>query len=371
MDISVRRLTPWYLLVVLVFAVVAAASVGIAEQHSGVARRAGATPSFIPPTGFAGYNVEGVPVHQISAQFTVPAASARPLHEGDASTWIGIQQLRGSDFIQVGTTESAFGTDEAATIFWSDTQRNFHPQTLTEIKPGDVVAVSMVKGPGGWRLRAKDLTDDTTYALTVHDDATAPFDVAEYIQEDPAAGDTPSSDVPYPTVATVSFGHVLENGRAPVLVRADGTILMSPNGFVAVPTPEADDGFSVVPPQGEAARYLRVASQFDLLDVHFDYDLTRWNSLSESQQQADVNAMVTGLANSTKAVNDLPGVQDSVKKDFALQNGYLAQQLGQWRAEGLGLSDGAYRRLADPSHSLLYQRDVDEIRASLGLPPPS
>ncbi len=369
MNVSVRRLAPWHLLMVLGFGVFGAAVAGLAG-HNSIIRRHVAAPFFFPPTGFGGYNWVGAGVNQISARWSVPSVSTQ-LQWAYASTWIGIQQLSAQGFIQVGTTESAYGPKSStATIFWSDTQNGFHPQTLTAVNHGDVIAASMVRRSGGWELGVRDMTTKTAYSVVVPDNAHTTFNVAEYTQEDPPPSLVSSGDLPYPTTSTVTFDHLLVNGRAQTLVRAEGTVLMSPNGIDLVPTPEADDGFSLVPAQGEAAQYLRVASRFDTVSLKFSYDLSRWQRVTLGQRQAAVDALMTGLADTTRTVESLSAPSASAKTDFVALTDSLERELTLWRAQGLSQSDTAYRSVAKVSHSVAYERAVDQIRASLGLPPP-
>ncbi len=311
------------------------------------------------------------PLDQISAQWTVPTVTTKQFQDEQASTWIGIQEIQGPAFIQVGTTEAAYGPGSSNfSVFWSDTQSQFHPRNLATVEPGDVMAASMVRTPDGWQLRVRNLTEKTTSSTLVPVDAVTPFDVAEYTQEDPGSSVSLGTDFPYPTTSTVTFDELRVNGDIPTLTRADGSVLMSPNGIVLVPTPVSNGGFSLVPPKGQAAQYLRVASRVDLQSDRFGYDLTRWSAIRLGERQSDVETMILDMAASAKAVETLSAVPRSARTDFATQARYLERQYAAWRAQGLEFSDSAYRNITRSPHAASYERDILDIRSSLGLPPP-
>src|SRR5580658_1025959 len=145
---------------------------------------------YYPPTGFGGYHWQGAHIAQISADWQVPTPSTdQPF--ATASTWIGLQDEGYGPFIQVGATETAYdaeGHHSSCTLFWSDTQRQFHPQDFANITCGHAVAASMARGTRGWTLHITDTTDGSTYAVTIPHSKQVRFSVAEWLQEDPSAG---------------------------------------------------------------------------------------------------------------------------------------------------------------------------------------
>ena len=357
----------------LAFLATAAALAGQAGSHGEPPAPSPSSAGFYPPTGFGGYAWKGAHIAQISADWRVPTPSTdRPF--ATASTWIGLQDEGYGPFIQVGATETAYdaaGHRNSCALFWSDTQRQFHPQGLTKITCGDAVAASMTQGSRGWTLHIRDTTDGTAYAVAVAHSGHMRFTVGEWVQEDPSAGLATGADLPYPTTTPVTLSHLLVNDVVPTLTRSDGTVLASPNGIFQVPTPESDDGFSLAYPQGKALEYLHGANVVDAAANQFSEAMTRWSALSPSQRRSVVTGYIRALRVGNRMILSLslPPGQGRYLSSFAAENTRLEEKLGAWRSQGLALSDRAYREAFDPLDARLYEDDVTMVRQAVGLPP--
>jgi hypothetical protein len=109
---------------------------------------------------FAGYVSSRTRLRTVEGSWTVPRI-AKTAHDGLASTWIGAQGPGASakaPFIQIGTTDerhtdSRLGPRDSYEAFWSDIQRQFKPQGLFAVDPGDRVSASLVLCRGRWRVQ--------------------------------------------------------------------------------------------------------------------------------------------------------------------------------------------------------------------------
>ena len=367
----------------LALAVTVAALTGQGGSHGAPAppRPASASTGYYPPTGFGGYYWKGAHIGQISATWVVPTPSTdQPF--ATASTWIGLQDEGDGPFIQVGATETAYDAAHDAThdavghrtscaLFWSDTQRQFHPQVFADITCGHAVAASMTHGWRGWTLHITDTTDGSAYAVTIPHSEQVSFSVAEWLQEDPSAGLTTGADLPYPTTTPVTLSHLLVNNAVPTLRRSDGTVLASPNGIFQVPMPESGDGFSLGNPQGVALQYLHGANVVDAAANQFADAVTHWSAVSPSRRRAIVTAYIRALRVGNRMILSLalPAGQSRYLAGFAAENTRLEEKLGAWRSQGLALSDSAYREAFDPQAARILELDVTMLRQAVGLPP--
>lgn len=375
MTVEARSIYPWLAVAGLVLLVTAAALTGQAGPLGAppAAHPSSSGSGYYPPTGFGGYHWQGAHIAQISADWQVPTPSTdRPF--ATASTWIGLQDAGSGPFIQVGATETAYdaaGHRNWCALFWSDTQRQFHPQDFADIACGDAVAASMTLGSRGWTLRIRDTTDGTAYAVTIPHSEHERFTLGEWLQEDPSAGLASGADLPYPTTTPVTLSDLRVNGAIPTLGRSDGIVLASPNGIFQVPTPESDDSFSLAYPQGEALQYLHGANVVDAAANQFSEALTQWSSLSPGQRRTIVTAYIHALRVGNRLILtlSLPPGQSRFLASFAAENTRLEEKLGAWRSQGLQLSDSAYREAFDPQDARLYEADVTMVRQAVGLPP--
>jgi hypothetical protein len=375
MTVDARSCYPWLALAGLALLVTVAALTGQTGSHAARATSHPASPStgYYPPTGFGGYYWKGAHIAQISATWVVPTPSTdQPF--ATASTWIGLQDEGYGPFIQVGATETAYdaeGHHSSCTLFWSDTQRQFHPQDFANITCGHAVAASMARGTRGWTLHITDTTDGSTYAVTIPHSKQVRFSVAEWLQEDPSAGLATGADLPYPTTTPVTISHLLVNGAVPTLRQSDGSVLASPNGIFQVPMPESGDGFSLGYPQGEALQYLHGANVVDAAANQFADAETHWSAVSTSRRRAIVTAYIRALRVGNRMILSLklPPGQSRYLAGFAADNARLEEKLGAWRSQGLALSDSAYREAFDPQAARLFEEDVTMLRLAVGLPP--
>jgi hypothetical protein len=319
-------------------------------------------------TGFAGYHWLG-DVHQISAQWRVPAIAAAS-SVGHGSTWIGAQgEGQNSPFIQVGVTEDKFGPGDAVyELFWSDTAASFHPQPLGPVSPGDLLAVSMTRQDQGWTVAVDDQTDNTPVTKLIGYGTGDSFTTGEWIQEDPTASSEASVDLPYPQTSPVSFQKVIVNGEPPFLDLTDGQILIAADGIILVPGPFSHDAFALAPPTGEDALYLHDAARLDAALSAYNVEIATWPSLSSATRSLDVRHLSAAYqtnASELKAQTWPVAARPDVSL-LASQLLRVVADLQTWTAAGLKTTGNAYLTLrSDQEIGPL----ADMVRADLGLPP--
>jgi hypothetical protein len=321
-----------------------------------------------PATGFAGYHWFG-DVHQISAQWQVPAIAAAS-SVGHASTWIGAQgDGQNSPFIQVGVTEDKFGPgDSVYEVFWSDTAVSFHPQSLGPVAAGDLLSVAMTRENQGWSLVVHDETSGIPMTTTIRYGAGDSFTSAEWIQEDPTASAEAAVDLPYPQTTTVSFQKVVVNGEPPLLDEDDGQVLIAADGIIQVPGPFRQDGFVLSAPTGPAARYLQAAGGLDAAVSAYNVDVATWSSLSFATRSRVIQRLSAAYQTNAAALQ-AEQWPPSARADVSLLTGrlhLLVRDLRAWTAAGLKMSGNAYLTLRSDQEIAPL---ADNVRADLGLPP--
>ena len=227
---------------------------------------------------FAGYAWVGG-VHSVGASFTVPRiAGGSPL--SDASTWIGVQgQGPPARFVQVGAVESRFWfprKQKAADVyytFWSDTARHFKAKLLFGVNPGDTLSASLALVGKQWTLAIADNTSGKKAQLSIAGEAKAPFNQAEWTQEDPGSE---NNHARYPRMAAPVFQHLTVNSAAPAPIYSQW---MSVNHSNLAPTVVQDDSFTLqrAPVVGAAGmQYMRLTTAALAVGQRFDTERAGW-----------------------------------------------------------------------------------------------
>jgi Peptidase A4 family len=328
------------------------------------------TPSFFfPATGFGGYSVTGT-VHAISASWRVPKI-LRGSKFGIAATWIGVQNAS-RDFIQIGVNELSYSAGRAGyELFWSDTAKNFHPQSLGSVSGGQLLNVSMTQDKSGWRLRLRSGTKKLYELISkqIDYDPGAAFTRSEWIQENPAPSMIAARDSPYPKIANATFQDVKVNGRVPHLTLSDGQVLIASNGAIRVPTSFQNDSFSFYAPTGPAKQYLGDARRLDAGASEFDAAEVTWSSTSVPARRHDVNDFIDDLELNVTLFGsqNWPSAARAPIKELDALTKQQITLFETWSRTSMRMSSPIYLKyLAKlPEHDLL----VDQIRGSLGLPP--
>src|ERR1700722_12878797 len=222
---SMRFWLPWGLVGGLVVLTGAAAIVGVGDG-SYKSLPVSSPAAFGPPTGFGGYRSFGS-VDEIGAEWRIPAVS-RTSRPGTAVTWIGAQSHDDNGpFIQLGSYSylrpSLGNTDPADLgpfygIFWSDTERHFHPVLITRLEhAGDLIEFQMSRNADGWRLWVHNQSFGWTRSIEVDYGAGGSYNQGEWLQEDPVSAAIATTDVPFADTSTVSFERLRLNGQVPPL----------------------------------------------------------------------------------------------------------------------------------------------------------
>ncbi|MGD1058902.1 MAG: G1 family glutamic endopeptidase [Solirubrobacteraceae bacterium] len=254
----------------------------------------GATPSPWAFGSFAGYVWRGH-VTSVQASWTVPEIASNT--SGLSGTWIGAQ-APGSPgaFIQIGVNEArlrpfALGarfTQDYA--FWSDVANHFHAHLLFPVYPGDRISASLMLAHRQWMLTIVDKTSRATAHFATRDEASASFNQAEWLQEDPRNGFTHKPAL-YPRLSAIRFRRLYINSVMPAY-RDLYSQWMSANGVNFGPSPLRQDAFTLGPatvsPIG--ARYLHIAAAEDAATGAFAAQLSGWTATTPKEQIASANS---------------------------------------------------------------------------------
>jgi hypothetical protein len=347
-------------------AVIAALAIVAAATHS---TNNSNSSDIAPITGFGGYNWTG-PVSQISAQWNVPTIAATS-PEGNASTWIGAQNVTGGyPFIQLGITEDKYGPyDIEYEAFWSDTEESFHPQSLGVVYAGDVIRASMQRMDGDWILAFDDTTHTLHSNTRVRYAVGTAFTQGEWIQEDPTATNVVSVDLPYPAMSNVRFQRLLVDGHPPKLTLVDGQTLSATGGIDRTPTAVHDDSFTFYDPTGAAKQYLKDATQLDGAVAKFNVAFATWKNPPTNAQVKSVRELAAAINKFSASVGSQtwPLATRPYIKPLIAQDQQDARALTTWAASG-------GRKAASSFVNVLLSQDgspwVNKVRSSVGLPPP-
>lgn len=358
----------WTVVLVAGTVLVSAAAQGATSNISGAVPSSPQQQAF-PGTGFGGYNWYG-PVSQISASWRVPAIDHNSM-EGHASTWVGAQPREGgTPFIQLGTVEDDWGENQITYQgFWSDTVKDFHPQMIGTVKPGDLISVSMVREKDDWELSFDDLTSHRSHDLTIQYGAGTVPNQAEWLQEDPTPGDVTATDLPYPSMSAPTFEDLRVNRTTPKLSQSEAKVLFPTNGGFLVPTSVRSDSFTFNQPQGLALAYLVQARHLDAVGAQFAVAQVRWRTLSQSERLSAAEQIEQGYTSNLEAFKQLkfPASDEPALNGLETHLQDTIADLQTWTQSGLNLTGPTFAALGDDQ--MTVHDFADQIRADVGLPP--
>jgi len=319
-------------------------------------------------TGFGGYTWRGN-VKQISAKWRVPAISIDS-PTGSASTWIGAQGAKTSQFIQIGVVENRLNSHSTVyEAFWSDAAVGFTPQILGSVDAGDLVFASMNRNKKGWDIKLVDRSRTLYQAAEIFFRAGSSFTHAEWIQEDPTQDNIVASDVPYPDIKNVRFQRLQANDHAPHLGLNDAKILITSSGNIRVPTSVRRDSFTFDSLTGAALQYLHNAKTLDVSSSAFSAELARWSSTTSQERSQDTKVFIDALR-ANGAVFEAESWPKSTRGDMSKlvkNTKHQVIDLEVWLSSGLKKSGPAYTKYF--TSVAKHHHLVNEVRASLGLPP--
>jgi hypothetical protein len=210
-------------------------------------------------------------------------------------------------FIQVGSSElHGYARTHVAEnrywAFWSDTTRNFHPQFLFRVRPGDALSASLTLAHGRWALAIVDHTSGSNVRFSTSEDANALFDDAQWTQED--ASTSTGEPFPYPSLTVVRFSRLAVNSAPPAYVSLYST-WMSVNGVFLAPTPLAGDAFALrratVSSAGEDYLHISALTGTDI--ETFGSELERWSTKTPYTEIASASSrLIASLRRETRAL---------------------------------------------------------------------
>jgi hypothetical protein len=322
-----------------------------------------------PFTGFGGYQESGT-VTSIGAQWRVPTIS-RDSVPGDAATWIGSQNTTNNQLIQVGVIETyTLGETVRYEAFWSDLAVGYAAQTFGEVGPGDVVSVSMTRDNSGWTLRLVDKSRHLTGRKFITFPERTPFTVGEWVQEDPSpAGVSVAKDVPYPTLSNVSFQDLTFNGKVPRLGLDNGSVLITSDGFVRVPSAVVDGAFTLTAPTGNRRQYLGDEQKLDVALSGFDAQLQSWRSTSPTMRATVMKSMYDAFAfdATTLSAQAWPPSSRTAVTRLVQSDRRQETNLTAWASEGYATNAQSFSKFQDELTRNVSL--VDSLRTTLRLPP--
>ena len=234
-----------------------------------------------PFGAFAGY-MWVRPVTSVSATFTMPRVASRsPL--GEAGTWIGAQGLGAPNrFVQIGVTEERLQSPGGKVVvgyygFWSNVGHHFNAQPLFPAHAGDSLSAALTLVHKHWLLALTDDTSGRKARLSIDSETQAPFDAAEWVQEDPGYED---DHVEYPRLTVPSFRHLTVNTIEPP---ARSSVVfsrwMSANHETLGTTSLHDDSFTLKrepPVSALAEQYLRLTEAARVAGQSFGREFSDW-----------------------------------------------------------------------------------------------
>ena len=256
---------------------------------------------------FAGYAWIGS-VKSVGASFTVPRiASGSPLSE--AGTWIGVQgQGPPARFVQIGAIESrAWSSQKQKTVdvygtFWSDTIRHFKPQPLFPVSPDDRLSAALTLANRQWTLAITDDTSRRKARFAIKDEADAPFNQAEWTQEDPGSE---NDHARYPQIAPPVFQDLTVNSAEPSRAVLYSQWMSVDHSNFAPTTPH-DDSFTLARApavSAAAAQYLRLFAVAGAAFGKFEAERTNWNAKMHYQQLVTASSqLITATQNGIRSL---------------------------------------------------------------------
>jgi hypothetical protein len=259
-----------------------------------------------PFGAYAGYVWLGR-VSSMDGSWTVPQI-VDPSRSGLATTWIGAQApgTRGA-FIQIGASElhgysRAHVVENRYWVFWSDTTRNFHPQFLFRVRPGDALSASLTLARKRWVLAIVDHTSGSNAQFSTSEDANASFDEAQWTQED--ATTSMGERFPYPSLTGLRFSGLAVNSKPPTYASLYST-WMSVNGVSLAPTPLADNAFALrqatINPAGE--QYLHIGALKSTAAQTFWSELELWTAKTPYVRIASASSrLIASLRSDVRAL---------------------------------------------------------------------
>jgi Peptidase A4 family len=280
----------------------AAVAVAFLVLFGVVSHEATSSASFGP---MAGYVWRGH-VTSLRGSWTVPRILSNST--GSASTWIGVQAPgTPRPFIQIGSTEAeGFHPGDAPEAhydaFWSDVRQGSHPHTLFRVNPGDDLSASLMLAHKRWTLAIVDTSSGAVARFSGSADTGAPFEEAEWTQEDVANG--AGKPLPYPQLTAVGFHRLAVDSATPSSAHLSAE-WMSVNGKSVAPSPLHHGSFTLQPAPALTAagkQYLRIIGPEDAADDAFYAQFARWTATTPYSQIASASSkFAAGLSATIQA----------------------------------------------------------------------
>jgi hypothetical protein len=312
--------------------------------------------------GFGGYTLYRF-TSEIGAEWRVPAINEHS-RDGDASTWIAVEDLK-RQFIQIGTTENEMGGVATYGIFYSDDQWHFQPQQVLSVAPGDLIKFTMRQTKNGWSLIYDDVSTGTPGSVFTPYGKGESFNLGQWIQEDPTVGGL-SQHLPYPSMQDPTFSHLTLDLTTPTLPVADGQVLSTVSGVHLVPTSVTGNQFTFHDATGAARQYLNDTFAYDEALYPLQVDLFYKEAPNDASVQHLASTLST-LKQKLSAQTWPRNLRSAINDDTTQMSGYL-QLYNEFPTSPLRRSTKFWAR--DRTLNAPFSRLADRIHHLLGLPPP-
>jgi hypothetical protein len=312
--------------------------------------------------GFGGYTLYRF-TSEIGAEWRVPAITEHS-RDGDASTWIAVEDLK-RQFIQIGTTENKMGGVATYGVFYSDDQWHFQPQQILSVAPGDLIKFSMHQTKNGWKLTYDDVSTGTPGSVFTPYGKGQHFNLGQWIQEDPTVGGL-SQHLPYPSMQEPTFSHLTFNLTAPTLPESSAQVLSTVSDVHLVPTSVTANQFTFHDATGAARQYLNDTFPYDEALYPLQVDLFYKEAPSEATVRRLASTLST-LMEKLKTQTWPANLQAAMKDDTTQMSGYL-KLYDEFPTSPQRRSPKYWDR--DRALNAPFSRLADRIHHLLGLPPP-
>jgi hypothetical protein len=238
----------------------------------------------------------------------------------------------------------------------------FEPKYLGPVQAGDTVTAEMVQDPDGWELDFTDATHALSRHFATNYGAKVSFSTAEWEQEDPTDSRS-NTNVPYPTMTTANFSRLALNGRTPKLPYADAHALVSPNGFVLVPTEVVRNSFEVAAATAPQTQYLTTVAPVNADAARVYADLEHHSAPALATDTAAMIAAIDATDARLTSEHWSPTVKPLILSLVRLNNDQI-RALRAWIATASPTLKTLEPVLANKTRTA----DVKLVRRALGLP---
>jgi len=194
---------------------------------------------------WSGYAIASGKFTSVTGSWVVPTVNA-PLTKRSnqySATWAGIDGFNDGTLIQAGTEQDWRGGAAFYQSWWEILPAPETPISSITVHPGDVMSVSISKGPQ-WTITVTDTT--TAQSFTIKRTYHGALSSAEWIQEAPTVGVRVAA---LADDSTFAFDQLTANGANPGLTSSEAGVMAKNHGRIVISSPSLpnpnQNGFAV------------------------------------------------------------------------------------------------------------------------------